>query len=229
MKSIGGGLKELFLPSFCECGEPAFCFGMCRVCFLELQAGPPGVQTEEFFHLFHYTPRSAKLIHDFKYRGIQSLAQEFMQAFCGELGAWAPFAPNSNSLLLPVPLHKKKLKIRGYNQAERLAYALEKAQFGQVKAKWLKRTHHNTSLTTMNRTQRENQTKNLYQYIGEASYRYENIVIVDDVYTTGATYRSVKEALQQAGFAKIYCFTVLQTPSACGQTDFHLEKTSALL
>lgn len=90
--------------------------------------------------------------------------------------------------IIPVPLHWKKKKIRGYNQSEKIAEGLAESMEAQIDTQSLIRAVHSSTQTKKSRYERWENVKSIFQLTGYAS-KLENkhVILVDDVITTGAT------------------------------------------
>lgn len=115
-------------------------------------------------------------------------------------------------MLLPIPLGKKRLQERGYNQvalvAEPLAYQMGLAYLPQ--AIWKKK--ENRSQVGLKHSQRRENVQNAYQADPEKVKR-KSILIMDDVATTGATISSSTEALLAAGAREVFAITIARALS----------------
>ncbi|MCX6722700.1 MAG: ComF family protein [Candidatus Staskawiczbacteria bacterium] len=125
-----------------------------------------------------------------------------------------------NSLLIPVPLDKKKLKIRGYNQSEELAKELSKVLQIPVIPDVLIKTKHTKPQMELKKEQREKNLQGAFQInpvrnsppAGEISNGVKNpspifgkkVFLIDDVYTTGSTMQECAKVLRQAGAKQVW-------------------------
>ncbi len=100
--------------------------------------------------------------------------------------------------IIPVPLHTKRLLWRGYNQSTEIALALGKALDRPVLKKGLIRTRHTIPQTKLDKVERQENMRNAFMADIEA-VEGKTILIVDDVYTTGATLRECTKTLRRAG------------------------------
>ena len=134
-------------------------------------------------------------ILDFKFHNMPWLAE----CLAGEL---APALPDDYDLLVPVPLHKKRLQERGYNQSALLAEALAK-QTGIPWQECMQRVRNTPHQTGMNREQRLKNLDGAFIVKPGADIRGKRIILVDDVFTTGTTIRQCAGILHKAGAAEI--------------------------
>ena len=88
---------------------------------------------------------------------------------------------------MPVPLHWKKLKVRGYNQCDPFAKGLSEAMNVPWSSTALVRTHENISQTKKKRFDRFGNVAEIFSVIDEEQLKDKHILLVDDVVTTGAT------------------------------------------
>ena len=95
------------------------------------------------------------------------------------------------------------MKKRGYNQAELIANELSQMTHIPVDSDILKRVVNTTPQKELNDKERAKNLKNAFQ-VNEYIVQYKKIVLVDDIYTTGATLDACAKALKEAGAEKIY-------------------------
>lgn len=147
-----------------------------------------------------------KLIHQLKYKG-----QERVGTFLGEwLGEELAMRPNFQDidLVIPVPLHKKKLRQRGYNQVDKFGREIANAlKIDYVDNLLLKETN-TISQVTKKRLARWSNTNELYRISSKDEIANKHILIVDDIITTGATLEACIQELNTAKNVKISIATM---------------------
>lgn len=147
-----------------------------------------------------------KLIHELKYHNGFHLLPDILE-LVKEVPGYIGYM--ENAILVPVPLHKSKLKKRGFNQSLLLAQALAKVVPNAQVMELLKRVKQTKSQTFLRRDERVNNVKNAFallpKYAINKSLRY---VIIDDVFTTGATLNACAATLRKNGASNINILTL---------------------
>lgn len=109
-------------------------------------------------------------------------------------------------VLVPIPLSRQKLAKRGFNQANLIAQELATA-FNWPLKKYLKKEKNTPSQTNLSREQRKLNVQNIFKTQGEI---VPNIILIDDILTTGATLEQAAKVLYQAGAKKIWAIVLAQ-------------------
>jgi ComF family protein len=117
---------------------------------------------------------------------------------CRELAAAA-------DLLVPVPLHKRRLKSRGFNQALLLARAFSESPFSREA---LVRTRHTVPQVELKPRERKANVKGAFAINDPALVKGKQVLLVDDLYTTGATVKECARILRRAGARRVEVLTV---------------------
>jgi ComF family protein len=113
------------------------------------------------------------------------------------------------TLIVPVPLHPEREKARGFNQAALMGRALSLAASLPLNEVSLVRTHHtNRHRAGMDARDRRETVENAFLVRHPALISGERVLLVDDVFTTGATVSSCARVLLEAGAAEIYVLTI---------------------
>jgi len=112
-----------------------------------------------------------------------------------------------NKLLIPIPLHKKRFLERGFNQSELLAAELGQRLQGQVENKIVKRIRYTAQQAKLTRAERLKNIKEAF-IVGSIHRNVDEVILVDDVVTTGSTLSEAARALKQAGIKKVIAVAV---------------------
>ena len=113
--------------------------------------------------------------------------------------------------IVPLPLSKKKLRKRGYNQSEYIARGLSEVTGIPVDTRLVKRNIPNETQTHKNRDERWENVKGIFSADTGQMLENEHILLVDDILTTGATLCSCAGTLQQHSDCRISIFTLAYT------------------
>jgi ComF family protein len=113
---------------------------------------------------------------------------------------------DSIDALVPAPMYHKKLKKRGYNQAEELARALSKSCALPVITDWLVRVRDTTPQSGLSIDARENNLVGAFALRGERDIN--SVLIIDDIYTTGATINACGKTLAAGGARAVRSLTL---------------------
>lgn len=145
-------------------------------------------------------------IHQFKYGNNISVGA-WLASFMADF-SFPDVDFTEYSLMIPVPLHIKRLRQRGFNQALILARAIGKKWQIPVNFSLLKRHKFTETQTGMNKTERKQNIKGAFEVRAKENITGKNIIIVDDVYTTGATVNECAKTLLNAGAQKVIVLTL---------------------
>ncbi len=115
-------------------------------------------------------------------------------------------------LIIPVPLHIRKLRQRGFNQSLILARGLSKTHRIPVNFSLLKRRKLTLTQTGLDKKQREKNVKNAFIVRQQDRIEGKNIILVDDVYTTGATTNECARMLIRAGAGRVAVIVLASVP-----------------
>lgn len=144
-------------------------------------------------------------IYRFKYSGRAEYGEfygrEMAEKLKEQLKKWKPDA------LIPIPLHRTKERIRGYNQAERLARAIGRYCDIPVFDRIVFRRQRTRPMKELNVKERQNNLKKAF-IIPQDVVKLRRVVLVDDIYTTGATMDSVSKLLLEKGVMEVYTLTL---------------------
>ncbi len=199
-------LRPIGAPQCEMCGAPfdplAYSAPICAEC---RDKTPPFLAARSAFH-FEGPLRVA--IHRFKYQEKTALAGRLAPFLAQAIARDAILSDFSPQALVPVPLHRARHKKRGFNQSLLLARELG-ASLGVPVAELLKRTRDTPPQVGLNRKQRAENVRGAF--ILDAARFEQNgarILLIDDVFTTGATLRECARSLKIAGAGEICALTL---------------------
>jgi len=144
------------------------------------------------FYAFSKKSKVQSLLHNLKYKGIKEVGFVVGELFGFELNESDYY--KEIDVIIPVPLHKNKLKKRGYNQSEWIAKGLSKSMKVPVNAKSL---YRKLDSETQTKKSRYNRWENVGEIFGvsDDSINGKRVLLVDDVVTTGATLEACAHVL----------------------------------
>ena len=189
-----------FLENICIiCGAPKTT-RECKVCRTN------EFQFDKARSVFMFNKVVQNMIHEFKYNEMTQIAkfmgmkaQEYIERF-------QPF--DHIDYIVPVPLHKVKKRSRGFNQAEYLAREISKNLNWKHLPKLIKRKKFTETQTKLNKDQRKKNVSLAFAINTKYDIKGKNILLVDDVFTTGATANSITIALKEKQVNKVYVLTI---------------------
>lgn len=151
------------------------------------------------YSVYEYNVSMQEMIAKWKYRGDFCLHAIFRDSFCSEVQAFFT-RKKINPLLLPIPLSDERLKERGFNQATSLASLI-----GEPNEQIIERIHSEkqSKLSRLDRMQTTNPFKVTAEVTGD-------VLLIDDIYTTGRTLRHAAIVLKHAGASKVYASTLIR-------------------
>jgi ComF family protein len=165
------------------------------------------VDIEAAFSELHFTPASSvrSILHNIKYHGDRGAAT-FMGRMMGRsMNSVHPF--NEVDAIIPLPLHPKRLKHRGYNQAELLANGIAEVTGLPVRNDLLRRERMTHTQTRRSRLDRWGNVSSAF-VADPATMTNARLLLVDDVVTTGATLEAAASALMKGSQRKL-CIATL--------------------
>ena len=162
--------------------------------------------------LMLYDEVSEKIMIDIKYNNGKEFIDFFSDALCRRYGGW--IREIRPAALIPVPVHKKRLKMRGYNQAQLLAEGIGKRLNIPVRSDILVRNKNTAAQKGLGAGERLANLQNAFSCSGSfkkngiAGGTGPTLLLIDDIYTTGSTMEACTEALLDAGAGRVYVLSV---------------------
>ena len=190
-------------PPWCDiCGTPGI-KGLCDACAIT----PPRYGKLRSIAFYQTTLQQA--IHFFKFEKKKAFARHLIQL----INAYIPLDCSiaEYDFILPVPIHKKRLRERGFNQATLLANGIAKAAGVPVRTDTLIRHRHTVAQSSLDREERQQNLIGAFEIRNPDSIRGKRLLIFDDVFTTGATIREAVSELWAADPAEVDVLTLART------------------
>lgn len=221
-------IYSLFYPKICVCcknllipNEDLICT-TCRhdlpvICYTdfkknkitELFYGKIPIEIALSFLHFQKESKVKELIHELKYKGRQEIGifiGNWLGHMLRERGAL-----NNVDIIIPVPLHKKKFRQRGYNQLTTFGKSLSMQLHIPYKETYLHRISATKTQTFKNKTERYSNVFYNFQVPNEGTLRNKHVLLIDDVITTGATLEACCNALLKVEGIKLSILTMAFT------------------
>ena len=190
-------------PPWCDiCGTPDVS-GRCDEC----ATNPPRYGKLRSVAFYQTTLQLA--IHLFKFEKKKVFAQHLIRLINAHLPTDCCIA--DYDFILPVPIHKKRLRERGFNQATLLAKGIAQAEGVPILTDTLIRHRHTVAQSSLGLEARQNNIIGAFEIPNPEIIRDKRILIVDDVFTTGATIREAVNELWNADPAEIDVLTLART------------------
>ncbi len=146
-----------------------------------------------------------KLLYDLKYSNIREnakfLAREFVRKKYKEILSWKA------DVIIPVPLHKKRYRKRGFNQSELLANELGNYFKIAVDSASLVRCIDTIPQKELDKSKRKKNIENSFKFLDNI-VKYKYAILVDDIFTTGTTINECAKVLKKSGVEKVYFITM---------------------
>jgi ComF family protein len=221
-------LEQTYLKDFVHLLFPEYCPGcsghlgkheklICTSCLLKLPKaniarmkdnpveklfwGRIEIERAAAFLQFSKGGMTQRLLHDLKYRGNQDLGEKLGRLMADDLmeSGWSDDVDE----IIPVPLHPRKMKLRGFNQAKCIADGMSEIWKKPVSTGNLIRKIHNPTQTKKSRFARWQNTSNIFGVKDSGEFEGKHLVLVDDVVTTGSTIEACAMQLNKIDGVKV--------------------------
>ena len=190
-------------PPWCDiCGTPSI-NGLCDAC----ATTPPRYGKLRSVAFYQTTLQHA--IHFFKFEKKKVFARHLIQLLNAHIPSDCSIA--EYDFILPVPIHKKRLRERGFNQAMLLANGIAKVEGVPILANTLIRNRHTIAQSSLDREARQQNLIGAFEIQNPDIIRDKRLLIFDDVFTTGATIREAVNELWTADPVEVDVLTLART------------------
>jgi len=187
-------------------------------CELCRRAEPPYVKAAAYGS---YAGGLRELIHLLKYDQVRPAASVLGRMLAEAIADLAPLFGDDQAILVPVPLHARKLRQRWFNQSELIARVAVRIVSSEMplhlKPGVLERCRETQSQIGLSRHQRRENMRGAFAVTGCDQIARRTVLLVDDVFTTGTTVSECARVLRRAGASKVFVATVARTLKAEAQ------------
>lgn len=154
---------------------------------------------------FIYEKEMRRSIHRMKFQNrreyLDFYAEEMVKAGKASIGRWQP------RVLIPVPMHRKKARARGFDQSRLLAEKISRLTGIPVDSRNVARVRATRPQKDLDARERRENLRGAFR-VREGAQIPEPVLLIDDIYTTGTTLEAVSEALREHGIREIYFLTL---------------------
>lgn len=153
-----------------------------------------------------FADKARVVIHRYKYDGLFSLADPLSEILFRGWPAWSRQVDG----IVPVPLHKRRQRSRGFNQSALLAHRLGDQVALPVWSDALRRTRHTKPQVDLGPRERQLNVKGAFAAESDR-FIEQHVLLIDDVFTTGATLTEAAKTLLDAGAARVSAYCLART------------------
>ncbi len=152
-----------------------------------------------------------KVIHLLKYSKKMGIMRSLEVIIRNYLNFLSPFFP-SIDLVVPIPLQRKKFRERVFNHADLMAQVVATHLQSRLIKDNLKRTKATITQTSLDRKERRGNLRGAFTVGNRREFEAKDVLLVDDVYTTGTTVKEAAKVLKEVGVRKVYVFALARAP-----------------
>ena len=210
-------LIDLLYPRLCVVCRKGLTRGenfVCTSCLYDFPFSDVSVSSDrelpgKIYSLFYYNKYSdyKNLIHAVKYRSKKELGI-FLGRMLGER-----LQEVRVDGIVPVPLHPKREKKRGFNQSYQIALGVAEVLQAEIWDKVIVRTRNNVTQTSLEPEERKKNVENIFALTDAAKVAGKHVLVIDDVVTTGATVHACMKTLAEAGEVRFTLACLARTQS----------------
>lgn len=201
---------DLFFPPICGICGKLNKDGLCNKCKIQLEKVAENdilkqdledIYIKELIYIFKYEGIIRKLILDYKFHEKPYMYVCFVNFVLKNEKIFEKL--QSYDTIIPVPISKKRMKERGYNQSLLIAKKLSREVKIPLQVNCLLKTKNIIEQSKLNKEQRKQNIQNVYELKNGEILNNKRILLIDDIYTTGSTVNECAKILQQARPEKI--------------------------
>lgn len=217
------GGNELSLCQACYSSLTAVTSPLCPVCGRPFAVGSGEDHTCEdcllkrpFYDIarapYVYEGNLMTAIHEFKYGKKSYLARSLGPLLASYADTW--IGHNNGLLVMPVPLHPKRLKERGFNQSLLLARHVASRLETGLDYLSLRRNRLTRPQTGLTSDERKKNVRRAFDIVSPAGLKGKSVLVIDDVATTGSTLNECARALKKAAVKEVFCLVLARTKTS---------------
>lgn len=166
----------------------------------------------------HYEPTFKDAIHLFKYKNKTVMARHFGELM--QTTVPALFEISDYDYLMPVPLHKKRYRERGFNQAELLAHQLKQIfEIPMHTGNLIRVKHTQPQFSLESREEKLQNVQNAFKVRYPGKIEGRTLLLIDDIFTTGATVSEIARTLLDAGACRVDVLTLARAGWSAQQPE----------
>ncbi len=208
-------LLDLFYPQTCGICGKLNKNAICRKCEIRLNKNAMfGIDNyseissyfDEHLYIFGYAGEVRKTILSYKFKDKSYIYKTFVNFLKKNLKMCLQI--KKYDIIISVPISKKRYKQRGYNQSSIFAKDIARELEIEYLENVLIKAKDNIAQSLLNQDEREANVKNVYNVLHTEKIINKNILIVDDIFTTGATLNECSRVLKNVGAGNIGVFTI---------------------
>ena len=205
MKILANFLDFIFPPicGICNKIEEKY---ICENCYKEIEKYLYNNIDKDIFYLLKYEDTVRKKMIEYKFNDKSYLYKTFCEIFVKNKNAFE-FC-KSYDIIIPVPMYKKKKRLRGYNQTELIAKKIANILNIQIGTNILIKYKNTLMQSSLGKEERVKNVQNAYKIQNEERIIDKKVLILDDIYTTGTTAKECKNMLLSAGAKEVGIFII---------------------
>ena len=205
-------ILELIYPSKCGFCNSICRDSLCKKCEIKLKEYEINLlqNNKKYYsqgmHIFRYDGEIRRKIIDYKFNNKPYLYKTFAKIILKNKKVCGFF--KNYDIIIPVPIHKKRKLKRGYNQTELIAREIAKNTNLKLEKKVLIKQKNNVSQSSLSKTKRQQNVKDAFTIKNVEKIVNKNVLIFDDIFTTGSTVIECSKLLKKIGVRKIGVLTI---------------------
>ena len=194
----------------CGKGKNTFLCKKCENKLKQIAVFGNDIYLDKFFenhlYIFKYDGIIRNTLLNYKFNEKSYLYKGFIEFFNKYQKMYFQF--DFYDIIIPIPISKKRLKLRGYDQSLLISKDISKILNIKLEENILIKIKNNNMQSTLDKFKRNENVKNVYKLKTEEKIKNKKILLIDDIYTTGATANECSKVLKLVGAEKIDILTI---------------------